>query len=140
MAKKRQEYKSSIERALENPRIKNQYLKEVERLFQGPKADPAHEKDLQKIHSSYGTNSFKKQVKAYIKKYGLPDDWGALILLLDLKGESQIVIDTMEKLVEMSKDLSSQEKRGLKSKLKTLSLTTKEVDVAEIAEELVEEI
>ncbi len=140
MKKKKQEYKSSIERALENPRIKSQYLKEVERLFKGPKGDPLHEKDLQKLHNSYGTSSFKKQAKTYIKKYGLPDDWGALILLLDLKGESQIVIDTMEKLVEMSKTLSSQERKGLKSKLKTLSLTTKDMDVAEIAEELIQEI
>ncbi len=138
--KRKKDIKSSLEKRLEDPRIKNQYLKEVERLFQGAKGDPNHEKELQRLHDSFGTNRFKKQAKAYIKKYGLPDDWGALILLLDLEGEVQIVIDAMEKLLEMSKQLPAPKKKGLKSKLKTLSFTTKDLTIAEVAQEIAEEI
>ncbi len=139
MARKRG-VKSDLERRLEDPLIKNQYLKEIERLFKGAKGDPAHDKDLQRLHDAFGTSRFKKMAKDYIKKYDLPDDWGALILLLDLDGEKDIVIKAMEKLVEMSKDLPDQKKKGLRSKLRTLSLTTKDVVVAEIAQELAEEI
>ncbi len=134
------ELKSSFEKKLQDPRIKSMYLKEVERLFKGAKGDPAHDKDLQKLHDTFGTKQFKKQAKQYIKKYGLPDDWGALILLLDLEGEAEIVIDVMEKLVQISRDLPAPKKKGLKSKLRTLSLTAKDAVVAEVAEEILEEI
>ncbi len=139
MAKKK-DFKSDLEKRLEDPIIKSKYLREVERLFKGAKGDPAHEKDLQRLHDSFGTARFKKVAKDYIKRYDLPDDWGALILLLDLDGETDIVIKTMEKLVEMSKDLPEPKKKGLKSKLRTLSLTTKDMVVAEVAQELSEEI
>ncbi len=137
---RKSEMKSQIEKRLEDPRVKSQYLKEVERLFQGAKGDPKHEQDLQKLHDSFGTVRFKKQVKTYIKKYGLPDDWGALILLLDLEGETELVVDAMEKLLEMSKALPGPKKKGLKSKLRTLSLTTKDVTIAEVAYEIAQEI
>jgi len=129
-----------LEKRLADPRIKSQYLKEVERLFQGAKGDPKHERDLQRLHDSYGTGRFKKQAKAYIKKYGLPEDWGALILMLDLEGETQIVIDVMEKLLEISTQLPGPKKKGLKSKLRTLGLTTKDMAIAEVAQEIAEEI
>ncbi|NPA93945.1 MAG: hypothetical protein GXO58_00785 [Thermodesulfobacteria bacterium] len=132
--------KSSLEKKLQDPRIKSMYLKEVEKLFKGAKGDPSHDKDLQKLHDTFGTSQFKKHAKSYIKKYGLPDDWGALILLLDLEGETQVVIDAMEKLVEISKDLTGPERKGLRSKIRTLSLTTKDVVIAEVAEEILAEI
>lgn len=129
-----------MEQALKNPRIKSQYLKEMERVFQGPKGDPEHEKDLQRLHDSYGSKRFERQAAGYLKKYGLPDDWGALLLLLDLKNASQIVIDVMEKLVELSRQRSRIEKKGLKSRLRTLAVTTKDLAVADTAEALIEEI
>ena len=133
-------HKSCIEKRLEDPRIKNQYLKRVEQLFKGAKGDPAHEKDLQRIHDSFGTSRFRKEAKKYIKKYGLPDDWGALVLLLDLDGETEMVIETMEKLLELSRGLSGPEKKGLRSKLRTLSFTTRDTLVADVAQEIAEEI
>ena len=139
MAKKK-DLRSSLEKRLEDPRIKSQYLKKVEQLFKGAKGYPAHEKDLHSLHDSFGTSRFRKEAKKYIKKYGLPDDWGALILLLDLEEESQIVIDAMERLSELSKDLSGPEKKGLKSRLRTLGLTSRDTLVAEVAMEIAEEI
>ncbi len=112
----------------------------MEQLFKGAKGDPAHEKDLQRLHDSFGTSRFRQEAKKYIKKYGLPDDWGALILLLDLEKETQIVIDAMERLLELSKDLSGPEKKGLRSRLRTLGLTSRDTLVAEVAMEIAEEI
>ena len=131
---------SDLEKALKNPRIKSQYMKEVERLFNGPKGDPEHDRDLQCLHDAYGTSRFGKQAREYIKKYGLPDDWGALLLLLDLKKAPDTVMEVMEKLVSLSSERTAQERKGLKSKLRTLSLTAKDIQVAEQAEMLIEEI
>ncbi len=139
MREKKKDLKSSMEQALENPRIKSQYMKEMEKMFQGPKGDPGHEKDLQRLHDAYGSRRFEKQAAGYISKYGLPDDWGALLLLLDLKA-GETVIDVMEKLVSISGDKSRIEKKGLKSRLRTLAITTRDPVVADMAEALIEEI
>jgi len=140
MTKKEKDLKSSMEQALKNPRIKSQYMKEMERLFQGPKGSPEHEKDLQRLHDSYGSGRFEKQAARYIKKYGLPDDWGALLLLLDLKDGNEVILEVMEKLVDLSKKRSSMERKGLRSKLRTLALTTRDLMIADTAEALIEEI
>ena len=140
MTEKKKDLKSSIEKALKNPRLKNQYMKEMERVFQGPKGNPEHDKDLQKLHDAYGSARFQKQASRYIKKYGLPDDWGALLLLLDLKNANDVILEVMEKLVEISKKRSGIEKKGLKSKLRTLSVTTRDIAIADTAEALIEEV
>jgi len=129
-----------MEQALSNPRLKSQYMKEMERVFQGPKGDPGHDKELQKLHDSYGSSRFEKQARKYIEKYGIPDDWGALMLLLDLKSANEIVLDVMEKLVDISRKRSKIEKKGLKSKLRTLAMTTRDIVIADTAEGLLEEI
>jgi len=136
----KKDIRSAMEQALENPRIKSQYLKEMERVFQGPKGDPGHEKDLQRLHDAYGSKRFEKQAVSYLKKYGLPDDWGALLLLLDLKNATETVLDVMEKLVELSAEKSRIEQKGLKSKLRTLAINTRDMAIADTAEALIEEI
>ncbi len=138
--KKDKEYKGSMERALENPRLKSQYLKEVERLFKGKKGTDEHDRMLQKLHDAYGSDRFKKTALQYVKEYGLPDDWGSLLLLLDIQDEQDLVCDAMEKLVEMSRERSSVERRGLKSKLTIISATSKDMVVAETAEALLMEL
>ena len=140
MTEKKKNPKSNIEKALKNPRIKNQYMKEMERVFQGPKGSPDHDRDLQKLHNAYGSARFPKEARKYVREYGLPDDWGALLLLLDLKNTNELVLEVMEKLVKISGKRSNMEKKGLRSKLRTLSITTRDMVIADTAEALAEEI
>ncbi len=133
------DYRDSLERALEDPRLKSHYLKEVDRLFKGKKGTDEHDKMLQRLHDSYGTGNFSKTAKKYIKSFGLPDEWGALLLLLDLEGESETVCQAMERLVEMSKERNQVEKRGLKSKLTVLASTSTDLAIMEAAESLLAE-
>ena len=140
MTDKKKSQKSNIEKALKNPRIKNQYMKEMERVFQGPKGSPDHDRNLQKLHDAYGSARFPKQAREYIREYGLPDDWGALLLLLDLKNANELIPEIMEKLVNMAKKRSSIERKGLRSKLRTLSVTTRDMVIADTAAALAEEI
>ncbi len=133
-AGKRNEQKSRLEKALEDPRLKEKYLKEAEKLFMGAKGRPEHEKDLRTVHESYGTDKFRDAVLKYVEKYGMPDDWSTLLLLLDLKEEADIVCQAMEILVKMAGEKSPVERKGLKSKLKVLSMTSDDPEIQETAE------
>ena len=125
---------SSLERALEDPKLKGLYLKKAEELFMGVKGRPEHSKDLMAIHSSYGTTRFMPRVRHYVDTYGMPEDWGVLLLLLDLKSAPEIVCKAIEALCALIGEKGPIEQKGLKSKLKVLSLTAKNPDIRETAE------
>ncbi len=131
--------KSSLEKALEDPRFKARYLQEAERLFMGAKGRSEHDKDLQAIHDAFGTPQFHEQVKSYIEKYGLPEDWRTLILLLDLD-DPKLVQESIERLAEMAPNKGPVERKGFLGKLKFLAMTADDPEVQELAEEILEEL
>ena len=128
-----------LEKALQNDRLKKMYLEEAENLFKGPKGRPEHGKDLQKIHKNFGKSGFSKAVKAYVKKYGMPDDWGTLMLLLDYE-ETEIVTNAIELLAQLAQEKGLVERRGLKSKLNTIKLLSEDYEVVEAAEKALGEL
>jgi len=134
------EPKSMLEQALDDPRLKKLYLKEAEKLFLGPKGTPEHDEALKRLKDSYGKKSFEQAARDYVSKFGLPDEWGVLILLLDLKDSPQIVCDAMEKAKDMLDTKGPLEKTGFVSKLKVLSMTSPDPDISEVAEEILEAI
>ncbi len=139
-SRERESSESSLEKALKNPRLKQQYLKEVENLFKGAKGRPEHAKDLMALHDAYGTKKFPKLAKKYVKTYGMPDEWGTLMLLLDLEGESQITIEAIEALARLYESKGPVEKKGLKSKLRIISMTSDDPDVRDTAETVLSEL
>ena len=134
----RRETKSRLEKALEDPRLKKQYLKEAERLFMGPKGRPEHERDLLALKESYGTERFEEEARRYVETYGMPDEWGTLIMLLDLKRETGILIQAMEEAERRAPEMSPIERQGLVSKLRILSLSSKDPDISEAAQEVLD--
>ncbi len=139
--KKGVQNKSSLERALEDATLKKHYLKEAEKLFMGSKGRPEHEKDLKMLHSSYGKKSFSRHASEYVKKYGLPEEWGALIMLLDLKDQPDLVCDAMERLVDMAgSGCTSSELRGLESKLRIMEMTETNPQIQEAAQEALDRL
>jgi hypothetical protein len=133
-ARNRKDKRSNLERALEDPRMKERYLKEAEKLFMGAKGRPQHSKDLMAIHESYGRAKFLSTVKHYVDTYGMPDDWGTLLLLLDIKNDSELVCKAIEALCELVDKKGTVEQKGLKSKLKVLSLIARDPQIRETAE------
>ena len=127
-----------LEKALDDPRLKKLYLKEAEKLFLGPKGTPEHDKALKRFKESYGRKNFEEIARDYVERFGLPDEWGDLILLLDLEKSPDIVCDAMEKARELVATKGPLEKTGFISKLKVLSMTAKDPDVGELAEEILE--
>ncbi len=138
--KSRSEGTSTLEKALEDPRLRDLYLKEAENLFKGPKGRPEHAKDLRAVHDAYGTPNFPSAVKHYIETYGMPDDWGTLIILLDLEKKPEIIIKAMEGLQDLYDSKGRVEQKGLKSKLRILSMTSGDPDVRETAETILSEL
>ena len=134
------EPKSMLEKALDDPRLKKLYLKEAEKLFLGPKGTPEHDEALKKLKASYGKRTFEDVAREYVERFGLPDDWGDLILLLDLEKSPDIVCDAMEKAKAMLDSKGPIEKTGFISKLKVLSMTSKDPDIGEVAEEILESL
>ena len=132
--------RSNLEKALEDPRVKDRYLKEAEKLFMGTKGRPEHSKDLIALHNSYGTDKFLPRVKHYVDTYGMPSDWSSLLLLLDLKKESEIVCKAIEALGKLIKEKKLIERNGLKSKLRVLALTTTDPEILATAEMQLAEI
>ena len=114
--------------------MKERYLKEAEKLFMGPKGRPQHSKDLMAIHESYGRAKFLSTVRHYVDTYGMPDDWGALLLLLDIKDDSELVCKAIEALCELVGEKSLVERKGFESKLRVLSLTSRDPEIRETAE------
>jgi len=133
-ARNRKNERSDLERALEDPRMKERYLKEAEKLFMGAKGQPQHSKDLMAIYESYGKAKFLSTVRHYVDTYGMPDDWGALLLLLDIKNDSELVCKAIEALCELVDEKGAVEQKGLKSKLRVLSLIARDPQIRETAE------
>ena len=119
---------------------KKQYLKEIDKLFTGKREEPEEQKKARKaITQHYGSSKFNKTVNQYIKKYGLPHDWGTLILMLDHK-DVKLVMKTLEALRELVPESSAAEKEGFKSRVKIVAMTTDDESLQERAEELLLEL
>lgn len=109
----------------------------LDRLFLGEKGTPEHDKLFNKLHSSYGSTTFLKHVKAYLEKYGLPDDSPTLLLLLDSKDEG-IVTGTIEKLSGLYNTLQARQQEDVRRKLSILAMADKSKEVRGKAGEVLE--
>ncbi|MCX7857233.1 MAG: hypothetical protein N2513_04550 [Deltaproteobacteria bacterium] len=126
------------EKSLKVDRWKTGRAKEaLERLLKGEKGTPAHDKLYNKIHSSYGTESFIKNVKNYIEKYGLPDDASTLMLIMDTKVE-EVVLPAIEKLELIYTKLSDKMKEDVRRKISIIKMTEKSETIREKAKDFLE--
>ena len=127
------------EKSLRSAWAKEQYLKEMDKLFQGEKGGKEHKAALNAIHKHYGTNKFAASVKKYLKKYGIPDDWRTLMLLLDYK-DDEVVVEVIEALKTNMPERSLVEKEGFKNKLEILAITASSSQIISLAETVLKEL
>ncbi len=132
---RREERKERVERP---DRWKTARAKEaLERLLKGEKGTLEHDKLYNKIHSSYGTKSFTKNVKSYIEKYGLPDDASTLMLIMDTK-EEDIIGDAIDKLALIYNELPQKLKEDVIRKISIVKLVERSEKVRRKAEAFLE--
>lgn len=130
---------SRQEKSLRSTWAKEQYLKEVDKIFQGTKGGKEHKKALDAIHRHYGTSKFGSAVKKYLKKYGLPEDWSTLMLLLDYKDE-EVVLQVMESLKAMAPERTLVETQGFRDKLEILAITGSSSRLISLAEKVLRDV
>ena len=133
------EEKSSKERILRSDWAKKQHLKEAEKFFQGKKGTAAYKTAYTALHEKYGTPLFQEAAKNFLEQFGLPDDWGTLLLLLDLP-DPKWVIDALASLKSLYEKRSLIEQRGFKGKLRVLVMDTKNAGVRQEIETILEHL
>ncbi|MBW1679126.1 MAG: hypothetical protein JRJ08_03140 [Deltaproteobacteria bacterium] len=131
--------KTSDRRSKRSEWAQNQYRKEAERLFMGKKGSDEYKKGIHEIHNRHGTPKFNSVVKNFIKKYGLPDDWDTLFLLLDYK-EGDTVGEVLSKLKNDYRERSSMEMQGFRAKLEIVAMTTGDKELRETVQEALKEL
>lgn len=133
------EPKSYRERSLKSEWAKRQHLREAEKLFQGVKGTEAYKMAYNVLHEKYGSPEFSKALKAFLEQFGLPDDWGSLLLVLDY-ADPTWVKESLEVLKKMYPSRSLLEQKGFKGKLKILATTAQDKQVRVECAKILEEI
>ena len=129
--------KSYQERTLRSDWAKKQHLREAEKFFQGRKGTEAYKVADTALHEKYGTPDFQEAAKNFLQQFGLPDDWGSLLLLLDFH-DSKWVKEALAALRGMYEKRSLLEQKGFKGKVKVLVMTTADKGVRLEAEKILE--
>jgi hypothetical protein len=135
----RGEERPAKERSLRTAWAKKQHLKEAEKVFQGVRGSKEYKAAIDAIHRSYGSAKFSTAVKRFLETYGVPAEWGTLLLLLDYK-DDEVLVEVIEKLKVLEPERSVVEKRGLKNKLEILAFTAKSSRVTSVAEAALKEL
>ncbi len=133
------EGRSFRERTLRSDWAKKQHLREAEKFFQGKKGTEAYKSAHSALNAKYGTAEFQEAAGTFLSQFGLPDDWGTLLLLLDLR-DPKWVKEALAAMRGMYEKRSLIEQRGYKSKLKVLQMTTPEKEVRQECEKILEEL
>jgi hypothetical protein len=134
----RQEPKPSVSQK-QQEKIRQEALKQAEALFSGKQQRPEYKKALAKLEDQRATQQFLGEAEKFLHEYGLPDDWRGLMLFLDYP-EAAVVVEAMQRLQQLAPSQSMTELQGLKGKLRTLSLTSRYLEVKEQAAAMLEEV
>ena len=122
------EGKSFKERTLRSDWAKKQHLREAEKFFQGKKGTETYKAAHAALHEKYGTQDFQEAMEKFLRQFGVPDDWGTLLLILDAH-EPKWVQESLMALKRMYEKRSLIEQRGFKGKIKVLAMTTKDKNI-----------
>ena len=115
--------------------IRQQALAQAEALFKGKRARPEYRTDLKKLEASHGTKKFPVLAKKFLEEYGLPEEWGALIRLLDYD-DATAGVKVLQAMAAQAEQRSRVEKQGFKSRLQVLALTSPHPEIRRTAEEI----
>jgi hypothetical protein len=120
-------------------KIRQEALKQAEALFAGKQQRPEYKKALAKLEDQRATPQFLAAAEKFLHDYGLPEEWRGLMLFLDYP-DSAVVAEALQRLQRLASSQSMTELQGLKGKLRTLSLTSRFLEVKEQAAAMLEEV
>lgn len=125
------------ERTLKSDWARKQHLREAEKFFQGKKGSEEYRKARAALDEKYGTPEFPGALTHFIAEFGMPDDWGALLLILDTDNPEWIR-QALAAMKEMIPKKGLLEKKGFKGKVKVIAATTKDRELREECEKILE--
>jgi hypothetical protein len=133
------ERKSLQERTLRSEWAKKKHLREAEKFFQGKKGTEAYKVAYAALHEKYGSPDFQEAAKNFLQQFGLPDEWGSLLLILDYQ-EPGLVKEALGEMKAMYEKRSLIEQRGFKGKIRVLAMTTGDKDLRQECEKILAEL
>jgi len=131
--------KSFREQSLKTDWARKQHLREAEKFFLGKKGTDAYKTAYSSVHEKYGTPQFAEALKNFIQEFGLPDDWGTLLLVLDTANPEWIK-QALISMKEIYPKRGLLEQKGFKGKVKVLATTTKDRTLRQECEKILEEL
>lgn len=131
--------KSLRERSLQSDWAKKQHLRAAEKFFRGKKGTAAYQAAHNALHEKYGTPEFQQALQNFLNDFGLPDEWGTLLLVLDGQ-DPKWVKEALTKMKGMYAQRSLMEQRGYKGKLKVLAMSTKDKSLRQECSKILEEL
>ncbi|MGQ9694764.1 MAG: hypothetical protein ACUVWV_08465 [Thermodesulfobacteriota bacterium] len=134
----RGEPKSYRERSLKSEWARKQHLREAEKFFQGVKGTAAYKRAYNTLHEKYGSPEFPQALRTFLEQFGLPDDWGTLLLVLDYADPTWIK-ESLHALKNMYPSRSLLEQKGFKGKIRILATTTQDKQVRAECAKILEE-
>jgi len=129
--------KSYRERSLKTDWARKQHLREAEKFFQGKKGSEDYRKAHAALHEKYGTPEFHEALSQFIQEFGIPDDWGTLLLILDTT-TSEWIKQALAIMKEMVPQKGLLEQRGFKGKVKFIASTTQDRGLQEECKRILE--
>jgi len=78
-------------------------------------------------------------LESFLRQFGLPDDWGTLLLILDAQ-EPKRLQEALKVLKGLYEKRSPLEQRGFKGRVNVLATTTKEKNIRQECEKILEEL
>ncbi len=133
------ERKDYRERTLKSDWAKKQHLRNAEKFFLGKKGTETYKATHAALHKQYGTPQFFQAVQNFLQQFGLPDDWGTLLLILD-DPDPQWAKGALAALKGLYEKRSLLEQKGFKGKVKVLAMTTRDPDLRRQCEKILEEL
>ena len=119
--------------------VRKRALMQAEALFKGKRGRPEYQAALKELETAHGTKKFVAIAKKFLQEYGLPEEWGALNLLLDFP-EPAVITEVLNAMAAQAGSRSLVEQQGFKGKLQILALTSPDAGVRREAEEIMASI
>ncbi len=124
----RPEPKPTGRRQQQQEKVRREALKQAEALFAGKQQRPAYKKALAALEAQRATPEFQSAAQKFLAEFDLPEDWRGLMLFLDY-ADPAVVGSALARLQQLAAKASMIELQGLKGKLRTLSLTSRDREI-----------
>ncbi len=112
-------------------------LAQAEALFKGKRGRPEYQTALRQLEACHGTKKFPACARKFLEEYGLPEEWGALMRFLDYS-EPEVVGEALRAMAVQAGAKTRIEQQGFKGKLQIMALTSPDLGVRQLAEEIKE--